>query len=136
MAKHIELGTGTLNWHAGERRSDRYGYVHLNDHIDGEPQPLKGIGTTPRHGQLVALVRATRPSRHIGDLIRGIYPLTPMIGVAIVLGIGTLHYAGDGLSVGLLPDDGRDHDWLNPHALYQAHEQTVTLLFVPDTTTL
>lgn len=31
--------------------------------------------------------------------------------------------------VGLKPEDGRKTDWLNPHNLYRAHEQTVRLYF-------
>jgi hypothetical protein len=45
----------------------------------------------------------------------------------VVLGEGTLFFDEDG--VGLSPDDGRDTLWLNMHALYRVHNQTVTLFF-------
>lgn len=37
-----------------------------------------------------------------------------------------------GAQVGLRPDDGRDYDWLDIRALYDAHEQTVELYFQPE----
>jgi hypothetical protein len=82
------------------------------------------------YGSLVAEVIATRKSTHIGDLFRGIFPSTPKLGARIVLGHGALFYNGN--QVGLKPDDGRENDWLDPHSLYQAHDQTVRLIFVPD----
>ena len=50
-----------------------------------------------------------------------------VVGERIVLGEGTLFYYEKG--VGLRPEDGRDELWLDIHALYRAHNQTVTLIF-------
>lgn len=76
----VILGAGTLNWHADERRTDRYGTVHLNrtpsavDH-DATPNPER-FNTAPvgAHGRLVAIIVGTRPAHHIGDLARGATP--------------------------------------------------------------
>ncbi|WIV57911.1 hypothetical protein [Amycolatopsis nalaikhensis] len=74
----------------------------------------------------------TRPSVHCGDLTRGLAPTTPAVGEQITLGSGTVFTEPDpdtGLptAVGLVPDDGRDEDWLDPRALYRCHNQTVRL---------
>jgi hypothetical protein len=34
-------------------------------------------------------------------------------------------------SIGVQPQDGREMDWMDPHALYRAHDQTVELSFEP-----
>lgn len=59
----------------------------------------------------------------------------PTVGDQITLGTGTLFVAAspDGITeIGLTPDDARAHDWLDPHALYRCHSQTVRLEFRPD----
>ncbi|OIM94091.1 hypothetical protein BLN97_12520 [Bradyrhizobium elkanii] len=87
-----------------------------------------------RRGDLVAVVKETRESTHIGDLFRGVSPRTPEVGQIIALGSGTLIIEPapeGGVMVGLRPDDGRDSDWLRIRALYDAHEQTVDLHFHP-----
>jgi hypothetical protein len=135
------LGTGRLTWNRGERITDRYGAIYLL--ADGDSlsegtniahirvfDPLLG-----KHGKLIAEVIETRESTHIGDLFHGFAPVTPDVGENIVLGEGTLftETETDGKTtwsmVGLKPDDGRDHFWLNPKKLYRAHEQTVKLWF-------
>lgn len=141
----ISLGIGSLTWNANERRSDRYGTVYLiddgiNSQSDVEAKSL--IRRTPQTdacegaaGKLIAVVQATRKSTHIGDLFRGIFPRTPKIGQTIVLGTGKLFFAAapeGGSQVGLLPEDGRAHDWLDIRALYDCHEQTVELFFEPE----
>ena len=112
-----------------------------------------------RYGKLVAEVVIARKSTHVGDHARSIYPETPNLGERILLGEGHLFtepaYDG-GLCVGLRPAEakassdtdasifadesagylqvkmpGRAKDWLNPKALYRAHEQTVRLVFEP-----
>lgn len=137
------LGTGTLTWNADERRSDRYGSVYLipNGHnsFTKEPSPSLVDENAVRsfegqRGELIAVVKATRESTHIGDLFHGISPRTPEVGQIIVLGNGTLfcdHIFDGGIAVGLRPDDGRVTQWLNMRALYDAHEQTVELIFCP-----
>lgn len=150
MVTSILIGRGILNWHANERVSDRYGAVHLARRI-----PPKGQETTAdayivipkevedQHGRLYAIVVETRASYHVGDMVRGFYPSTPQLGDRIELGIGTL-FRGKCFSrsypeeeqdpiptIGLHPDDGRKHDWLNPASLYKLHCQTVDLFFEP-----
>lgn len=136
------LGTGILTWDGRERRSDRYGTVWLmNDgHTSmstGDPERLLDAAAVAdadgKKGRLVARVISVRQSTHIGDLFRGIYPIQPEEGEEIELGLGTAfceqqHF---GVAVGLLPDDGRSHDWLDPKSLYRAHEQLVELRFDP-----
>lgn len=139
----ILLGTGVLTWDAEERRSDRYGSVYLipdgHDSWTSDPSPSQidpSIASTAmgRRGDLIAVVKDARKSTHIGDLFRGVSPRKPEVGQIIVLGSGSLFnvpaYHG-GIAVGLRPDHGREHDWLNIRALYDAHEQLVELYFHP-----
>ena len=122
------LGEGILNWDRMERVSDRYGYVHLTTTpMDEERVTLARYAGT---GQLFARILATRQSSHIGDFARGIFPQTPAVGEDILLGYGVLDYQDT--KVGLLPEDRRETDWLDPHGLYRCHEQTVALMFVLD----
>ena len=131
------LGTGVLNWPRGERVTDRYGFVTLFNAPAAERVVLAREQIAPLvglRGSLVATVREARQSMHIGDLFHGFQPPpggTPE-GTRIVLGTGTLTVAADSdidVMVGLTPDDGRAHFWLDPRALYRAHEQTVELTF-------
>ena len=133
-----KIGTGVLTWTRYERIGDRYGAVYL---IDRQPEdyfadekyryPVLTEITDEPFGRLTAKVLETRESGHIGDLFRGLFPTTPEVGEEIVLGEGYLFYAHDGdiFTVGLDPRDGRASDWLDPRALYRAHEQTVELWF-------
>lgn len=123
-----ELGTGALDWERKERISDRYGLVKLFD----KPGPAKQAIGLRRikeglHGRLVAVVKETRESTHIGDLFHRVFPTRPEVGEQIVLGEGMLFFEDGG--VGLMPDDGREALWLNMQSLYRAHSQTVTLFF-------
>lgn len=141
--KSINLGTGVLTWGRSERVSDRYGAVYLipdgaNSLTSGPSTSLidqeEAVALTGFHGKLIAKVIETRESTHIGDLFRGIGPRTPKKGSRLTLGEGTLFVEpapDSGVAVGLRPDDGRASDWLKPRALYDAHEQTVELLFQP-----
>ena len=141
----ISLGIGTLTWNVNERRSDRYGTVYLiEDGIDSmsDVKAKSLIRRTPQTdaiqgaaGRLIAVVQTARKSTHIGDLFRGVFPRIPRIGQTIVLGTGKLFFAAapeGGSQVGLLPEDGRDSDWLDIRALYDCHEQTVELFFEPE----
>lgn len=130
----IEIGRGVASWPRAERISDRYGLVGLTATPDGVGWvPLPADLPLGRRGRLIATVLETRRSPHIGDLFRGIVPSTPSVGDVIVLGTGDLFQCrdSDGECVGLNPSDGRKSDWLDPHALYRIHEQTVLLAFEP-----
>lgn len=122
-----EIGTGVLTWSPGERVSDRYGTVYLLS--DLESNEVVGLTDTTegKRGRLIAVVRETRTSRHIGDLFHGVFPEIPEVGQKVVLGEGTLFFQDE--LVGVRPDDGRQTQWLNLRALYEVHEQTVTLFF-------
>lgn len=136
------LGEGVFTWSSIERRSDRYGSVYLI------PEGRNSLSTEPcrslilpaaknmegARGELVAVVTKARESTHIGDLFHGVFPSTPEVGQIIILGKGTFFVENIsdpglavGLAVGLRPDDGRASLWLNIHALYKAHEQSVKL---------
>ena len=138
------LGRGVLTWTPYERQSDRYGVVYLieegHDSFTREPSPSQvdeavACAFEGFAGELIAVVKAARISTHIGDIHRGVYPRKPEVGQVIVLGKGRLFRAPiveGGVGVGLRPDDGRAVDWLSIRALYDAHEQTVDLSFVPE----
>lgn len=125
MKQQILLGRGILGWFRDERISDRYGSVHLEANSDLE-EFCNG-----QRGRLSALILETKESSHCGDLFRGIYPSTPKIGEEIILGEGELFYfVNYGVkAVGVIPDDKRESDWLNPINLYRCHDQTVELRF-------
>ncbi len=136
---------GSLSWHPTERRTDRYGTVALlskdsqGKEIVPDAHLLPGNITmfAGMKGRLVCVVLAHRESMHIGDLFRDIRPSTPDVGEEIILGEGKLFYQKPTdqpiAALGLEPEDGRFNDWLDPHKLYRAHEQTVELYFEPTT---
>ncbi|WP_228714242.1 phosphoadenosine phosphosulfate reductase domain-containing protein [Prauserella endophytica] len=128
----VELGQGQLWWPRFERHTDRYGTIFLCTGPDSEDYVTFESAPVGSRGRLVAVVLETRPSVHCGDLTRGLAPTTPAVGEEITLGSGTVFTEPDpdtGLptAVGLVPDDGRDEDWLDPRALYRCHNQTVRL---------
>lgn len=124
-----EIGTGVLDWEREERISDRYGLLELFLR-PGELVTLNRIAQ-PLHGKLFAVVREVRRSSHIGDLFHGVKPSMPEVGDRIQLGTGTIFFEDE--AVGLMPDDGRSTLWMNIHALYRVHNQTVTLYFEEST---
>lgn len=142
-ATRVLLGMGSLSWNGAERRTDRYGAIGLfsSDSQGNEIVPDAHLlsGSIIRHagkkGRLVCVVLVNRESTHIGDLFRGIGPTKPDVGEEIILGEGHLFYQKLSdqpiTSLGLQPEDGRAKDWLDPHKLYRAHEQTVELYFEP-----
>lgn len=142
MTGKISLGIGTLTWARAERVSDRYGTVYLiKDGLDSfSSEPAHSfVNVRPeilgQSGELLAVVKATRKSTHIGDLFHGIAPRTPEVGQIIVLGKGQLFREPapeGGHQVGVRPSDGRDALWLNMRSIYDAHEQTVELFFHPE----
>ena len=136
----IELGTGILTWVGAERRTDRYGSIFLME--DGQTSLTPGDPTIKINrkaaalfdgvkGTLVATVIEKRQSTHIGDFFRGFFPETPEAGERITLGTGTgfIETERAKYAIGVRPDDSRPHDWLDPKALYRAHEQLVSLTF-------
>jgi hypothetical protein len=137
--QEVLLGQGVLTWCRSERISDRYGTVYLIGETENSlsptttSQPLARVKPGTR-GTLLARVREARESTHIGDIFRGIFPETPEVGEEIFLGQGRIFFQpqNDIQTVGLAPEDGRSHDWLDPEALYRAHEQSVDLVFVPE----
>lgn len=123
-----EIGTGVLDWDRTERISDRYGSVMLLDKPQSSSKPLQlDRSNEGKHGRLVAVVRETRKSDHIGDFFHQVFPSRPQINDMIVLGKGTLFFSSD--RVGVVPEDDRKTRWLDIHALYRVHGQTVTLFF-------
>lgn len=129
----IKLGAGVLSWSRDERVSDRYGAVMLMTESH-TPSPIRNCGLIGgEKGRLVVQIAETRKSTHIGDLCRGLVPTTPKVGQLIELGSGTLFFdsCDNYQTIGLRPSRARDSDWLNPHALYNCHEQVVSLWFVP-----
>lgn len=140
--ERVLMGVGRLTWDRSERVGDRYGVIYLlayGDSLsDGKVSPLNPEADKLRgsRGRLEAVVTETRESTHIGDIGRGVYPVTPEVGETISFGpAGTLvvERAGEGQrAVGIMPDDGRPDAWLDPVKLYRAHEQTVELYFVPE----
>jgi hypothetical protein len=123
-----EIGMGVLDWDRKERISDRYGLVVL---FDGPSDPRNAIqrrrAREGEYGRLIAVVSETRQPSHIGDLFHNVFPSKPAVNETVVLGEGTLFFAGDG--VGVLPEDNRRTLWLDIRALYHVHNQTVRLFF-------
>jgi hypothetical protein len=135
------LGTGILSWDREERQTGRYGFIYLlttgNSVSTGfYPAPIDVLHQGER-GALVAQVTCTRKSTHGGDPDRNILPRTPRKGDCIELGTGILTFRDDYedgtafVRAGVQPEDGRDMQWMNIRALYDVHEQTVSLYFVP-----
>jgi hypothetical protein len=122
------IGTGRLNWRRYERVEDRYGTVCL---MHDEDEDSFDLARYTGFGKLIATIKETRDSSHLGDLFHGFFPTKPEIGEVIELGEGDIFYDHDeyGYMVGLKPRDNRRTFWLNPKALYRCHEQTVELSF-------
>lgn len=125
--------TGIFTWPAQERQSDRYGQIGLDKHED-DNDPTSQWSSSPadhvgRQAHITVEVLETRESRHIGDLFRGIGPVTPDVGEIVDLGIGELFVEATEwfVCVGLKPDDERTSDWFDPRKLYRLHDQTVRI---------
>lgn len=130
-------GTGILGWDGRERRTNRYGtFVLMQSGYEGNGRAKVEWSDSPglllgRRVSIKALVMEARMSGHIGDLFRNIFPTQPEVGETIDLGEGTFFmenfgwHDGNGIGVGIVPDDGRDFDWMDPAKLYRLHDQTV-----------
>ena len=125
----VLLGKGVLIWPSRERHLDRYGFIKLKESEDVDSAEVRinteHVGIA---GCLACQIVETRTSP-MEDHFRGIIAETPKIGEIIVLGNGTL-YENDDKSIGIVPEDDREIDWLNPKALYRCHLQTVRLFFL------
>jgi len=132
----VQLGEGILTWPPAERELGRFGSICLRQ---ANTNQLRRFDTAPA-GEIVRLaftveyVRAAilPPNEHLG-----IEPTTPCLGEEIDLGIGilfVLDLSGLGpVAVGILPTEQRlRHDqWLDPVALYKAHNQSGRLTAHP-----
>ncbi len=131
------MGKGIFGWEGNERRSNRYGAIHLAH------QPFDGSAQTELvHNQqimdslsgkrvrLTAKVIESRPSSHVGDWFLKIKPSQPDVGEEVDLGVGVLSidpgYGGEPEYV-LHPADGRRVFWLDPRKMYRLHDQTVEI---------
>lgn len=134
----MKIGTGVLGWDGAERRSDRYGHIHLGaEPYDQSPVCVPALdlgavmGLVGKRCRVWAIAVETRPSGHVGDLALGIVPSTPEVGERVDLGVGVLgldRVAWDANpALSLAPEDGRATFWLDPRALYRLHDQTVDL---------
>lgn len=137
------IATGIFMWDSPERREQRYGYFSCANKTfdkDVTVQPTFNMSRASRwRGQKVkitAKIVAARPSGHAGDLYLNILPSMPEVGEEIVLGVGTFDYrenpyTDDQMDMGIMPADGRDKYWLDPHILYRLHDQTVKIYGEP-----
>ncbi len=133
-----KVGFGIFTWNGEERRSQRYGFFALlssnyNEDVrcsvELDREALNAFAG--QRVRILAVVRATRESGHIGDMALKIKPSQPELGEEIELGVGTLQLEAsplmEGLVIGLQPSDGRHVFWLDPRKLYRLHDQTVDL---------
>jgi hypothetical protein len=138
-----KVGHGVFGWEGNERRSNRYGAVHLADRpfegsdraklfIDREVlERLRG-----KRVRLTAVVEVSRESGHCGDMGLQIFPTRPEVGEEIDLGVGILviEPGYDGTpDIVLRPGDGRRMLWMDPRQLYRLHDQTASV-YVEETT--
>lgn len=133
------VGVGILSWNGLERRSNRYGSIHLyNKTYKGEHPgvPVRHDYLTllrfeTKRVRIVAKVIESRESGHIGDIFLGIRPSKTEVGACIDLGIGTLETIMNTYDqrpdLVLHPDDGRSELWFDPRLLYRLHDHTVEI---------
>lgn len=134
----MKIAHGVFTWDGQERRSDRYGAIHLaNRPYDGtggitkvhhEIEQLSKLRGKRVH--VTCVVLESRKSGHVGDLSHQIFPTQPEVGETIDLGVGYLFLEEgyDGTpDICLHPEDGRKVFWMDPHKLYRLHDQTVDI---------
>jgi hypothetical protein len=129
-----KVGHGVFGWPASERRSNRYGAIHLSDRPYEKPAVTKVEIDRPALYALNGLrvrtmckVVETRTSGHVGDLFLGIYPSTPEVGEEVDLGAGLLTVRpsyDEWPDFVFLPKEPRPELWLDPRKLYRLHDFT------------
>lgn len=140
----MKIGHGVFGWDGFERRSNRYGAIHLSDTPYGEgPAACKVMHDkaalkklSGKRVRITAKVIENRKSGHLGDASLKIVPSQPDVGEEIDLGVGefevTVGYDGSP-DILLKPSDGRDEFWMDPRKFYRLHDQTVDV-FAEETT--
>lgn len=87
------LAKGIFSWDGAERRSDRYGSIHLSSTpyegsavvvVEYDTALLNELDEERVH--LTCVVIEARESGHIGDLSHGFYPSKPDVGEIVDLG--------------------------------------------------
>lgn len=129
------VGHGVFGWNSAERRSNRYGAIHLSDSPYSEVKACKSylhseLLPVGKRVRITATVVEARDSGHVGDLFLCIQPSRPEVGEEVDLGVGVLatEEGWDGTpSLVLQPNDGRTDLWIDPRKLYRLHDQTVDL---------
>lgn len=133
----IKIAAGVLTWSGNERRSNRYGAIHVaacpfDGPIAGTARVFHDVDALKalvlKRVRLTVKVIETRTSGHAGDHALKIFPSTPEVGEEIALGVGMLDIAVgyDGTpDILLRPNDGRTILWIDPRLLYRLHDQTV-----------
>ena len=138
------LAKGIFSWDGAERRSDRYGSIHLTSTpFEGSAVAVVEYNTEllnkldEKRVRLTCTVIESRKSGHIGDLSHGFFPSTPTVGEIIDLGVGRL---GQERGWDSMPDillrpalrrddrgelQWRETFWMDPRKLYRLHDQTV-----------
>jgi len=134
--------TGIFGWEGAERRSNRYGAIHMcSEPYEGPARALathRGCLMTllGKRVHLTVKVIESRKSTHLGDQGLRIFPIQPETGETVDLGVGYLGVepGWDGTNdIVLRPEDGRTVFWLDPHKMYRLHDQTVEV-YIEETT--
>lgn len=131
------IAKGIFCWTSTERRTQRYGSIHVSDSPYEESARAEvyydEVTLTEWRGQrvrLTARVVESRPSTHAGDRAIDVKPVQPTVGEVVDLGVGVLStdVSLDGLpDILLVPVDGRERFWIDPRQLYRLHDQTVEI---------
>lgn len=138
----MKVGFGIFGWEGQERRSNRYGAIHLADSPYDGPESVEVFHDTAalqnllgRRVRITCKVVESRKSGHVGDAFLKILPSQPKVGEEIDLGVGILGLEkgyDDTPDILLRPGDGREELWMDPRKLYRLHDQTVDV-FVEET---
>jgi len=143
MSKQI-LAKGIFGWDGTERRTSRYGSIHLSDTpfnpkagsavVKYDKALLKRL--EGKRVRLTVEVVEVRDSGHLGDAFLKIVPQRPKVGDIVDLGVGELGSlpGWDGKpDIFLAPKDRAKDLWIDPRKLYRLHDQTV-IVYVEETT--
>src|SRR5581483_2436230 len=139
--KHL-VGRGIFGWDSSERRTNRYGAIHLSNGPYSGPDRAEVFHNREALGRafgmkvrLTVKVVESRKSTHVGDQALKISPSQPSVGEEIDLGVGDLdlEQGYDGTpDIVLQPGDRRKELWIDPRKLYRLHDQTVEV-FIEET---